>query len=695
MKKADFLENPIALLPRTSGVTIRRLKLLGIASFWDLLNYFPFRYEDYSRIIPINRLHPAPFATIRGKVLHGTQHYTKRGFSQQKIAIEEAGAIAYLIWYNQPYLLRMLKVGSMISVVGRIDYFRSSAHSGLALFPEEYEFYDKKETLHTGRIIPIYPEKRGLSSRTIREKIAHILMEERKNPGVVEPFPMDFIRAKELLDERAAYREVHFPSNLAAAEAARKRLSFDELTIIKLSSYMVKKAWRNEKVSNKFSQSNIVKNKVNTFTHNLPFVLTKAQKRCIEEIMTDFSKPTPMNRLLQGEVGSGKTVVAAIAAYAAYLHESRTLFLAPTEILAMQHYKTLSQLFIDSSQSHIDYPSVVLCTASIKPKKDMLEKANIILGTHAILNKTIHPETVGLVIIDEQQKFGVSQRALIKKKGAYPHLLTMTATPIPRTVLLTIFAELDLSVIDEMPRGRGAVKTFLVPPEKRSAAYAWIKKEIQKKRSQVFVVCPFIDLSEKETLTSVKAAKKEFIYLKNTVFPASSVELLHGRMKSNEKETVMKRFTSGHIDVLVSTPVVEVGIDIPNATIIIIEGAERFGLSQLHQLRGRVGRGGKQSYCLLFTGVSDEKVEGRLRTFSSVYNGFELAEYDLKIRGGGELFGTRQHGVPMLKIASFSDKALLNLAHECVSFIATHDISNYPELQKRLKQYTISLISRD
>lgn len=692
MKKADFLETPIDLLPRTSAVTIRRLKLLRIASFWDLLNYFPFRYEDYSRVIPINRLQIAPFATIQGKVLHSTQHYTKRGFSQQKIAIEEGGAIAYLIWYNQPYLLRMLRVGNMISVAGRIDYFRSSAHSGLALFPKEYEVYN--QTLHTGRIIPIYSEKRGLSSRTIREKIAHILMEERKNPGVEEPFPMDFIRAKELLDERTAYHEVHFPSNLAATETARKRLSFDELAIIKLSSYMVKKAWRSKKVSKVFSQSNIVKNKIDAFTHSLPFVLTKAQNRCIEEIMTDFSKPTPMNRLLQGEVGSGKTVVAAVAAYAAYLQGSRTLFLAPTEILAMQHHKTLSQLFTNSSQSK-NYPSVVLCTASIKPKKDELEKADIILGTHAILNKTIHPETVGLIIIDEQQKFGVSQRALIKKKGACPHLLTMTATPIPRTVLLTLYGELDLSVIDEMPHGRRMVKTFLVPPGKRTAAYTWIKKEIHKHRSQAFVVCPFIDESEKETLTSVKAAKKEFVYLKNTVFPAHSVELLHGRMKSNEEETTMKRFASGYIDILVSTPLVEVGIDIPNATIIIIEGAERFGLSQLHQLRGRVGRGEKQSYCLLFTSVSDEKVEGRLRTFSSVYNGFELAKYDLKMRGGGELFGTRQHGVPTLKIASFSDKALLSLAHECVSFMATHDISNYPELQKRLKQYTISLISHD
>lgn len=682
----NFWETPIENLPQTSGLTIRRFKLLGIKIFWDLLNYFPFRYENYSLVSPIDKIQPGEKLTVKGQILDIKNEYSKKGISLQKAILYDQTGKIQLVWYNQPYLLKVIKPLTIISVAGRIkEYF-----SLLTMEVEEYEILDdiNTPTIHTGRVVPIYPEKKGLSSKTIREKIWYLLKQKQV---IEEILPQKIVNFNKLIGEDEAYRQIHFPCNLNKADLARKRLAFDEIFIIQLSSKLTKKEWEKEKVTHPFLLTKEIKNKIQQFIKNLPFSLTHAQKRCIEEILLDLQKTKPMNRLLQGDVGSGKTVVAAVASYFAYLCGFKTLFMAPTEILARQHFQNLSSLF-----KKVEDPKIVLYTSSEKPKPSKLKEATIVVGTHALIDKKAIFEKVGLVIIDEQQKFGVVQRAMLKKKGVNPHLLTMTATPIPRTVLLTFYGELDLSIIDEMPPNKAKVKTFFVPKNKRQAGYEWIKQQIIKNNAQVFIICPLIEESKTETMKSIKAAKKEYERLKNEVFREFKLALLHGKMKTKEKDEIMKKFANHQFDILVSTPVVEVGIDVPDATIILIEGAERFGLAQLHQLRGRVGRRNKPGYCFLFTEKEDEKIIEKLKLFAKIDNGFKLAEYDLKMRGPGEIYGTKQHGFLNLKIASLTDYDLIKKSEKAVDyFLSYFNLDQLIPLKKRLENYKISIISRD
>ena len=714
----DFLETGIENLPSTSAITLRRLKMLKIKTYWDLINYFPFRYENFSLISTIDKLQEGERVTVKGQIIDIKNEYTKKGLNLQKAILYDKTGKIELIWYNQPFLIRLIKVGNYLSVAGEVKKYLY--HYSLQV--EEYEILKtlNDETIHTGRIIPIYPEKKGLSSKTLREKIWHLLqllktpsfsttdlenpIENRRSWSFQEILPREIISYNNLLDELSAYQNIHFPRDLKMAKKARERLAFDEIFIIQLSSQLIKKEWAKEKVSHPFQVSKF-KKQLADFIKKLPFELTKAQKRSLGEILTDLAKSQPMNRLLQGDVGSGKTVVAAIASYLAYLNGFKTLLMAPTEILASQHYQTFIKMFQNNGRDAINHfstknltknPSICLYTSSVKPKPQQLKNAEIIVGTHALIDKKAFFEKVGLVIIDEQHKFGVVQRAMLKEKGVNPHLLTMTATPIPRTVALTLYGELELSVIDEMPKGRILTKTFLVPKEKRVDAYSWIKNQIINEKSQVFIVCPLIEESESETMKSVKAAKKEFDYLKKEVFFEFRLGLLHGRMKTKEKEEVMNKFARGEIDILVTTSVVEVGIDVPNASIIVIEAAERFGLAQLHQLRGRVGRSNKQSYCLLFSENLDEGVLKRLMMFTKINNGFDLAEYDLKIRGVGEIYGTKQHGFINLKIASLSDFQLIEKTKAAVDyFLKKYQIKDFLNLKKRLEEYRISVIARD
>jgi ATP-dependent DNA helicase RecG len=424
----------------------------------------------------------------------------------------------------------------------------------------------------------------------------------------------------------------------------------------------------------------------------LPFKLTKAQKRVINEIINDFKKPYPMNRFLYGDVGSGKTVVAAIASYVSYLNHYQTLLMAPTEILAQQHFQTISKLLHRFNDFKIS-----LLTATHKPKPEQLKQSHLVIGTHALIQKKVNFDKVGLVIIDEQHRFGVNQRAQLRQKGINPHLLTMTATPIPRSLFLTFYGELTLSYIDEMPKGRLPIKTYVVPKEKRDACYQWIKEKIDKEKIQVYLVCPLIEESDVETMISVKAAKKEFQYLKNKIFTSYKLGLLHGRMKAEEKDLVMRQFKDHKIDILVTTSVIEVGIDVPNANIIVIEGSERFGLAQLHQLRGRVGRSDKQSYCFLFTEKSDPAILSRLNFFAKNLNGMRLAEYDLQHRGPGEVFGLRQHGFINLKIASLTNFHLIEKVKNAVNYFLHNqfDKINHSLLKERLLSYQTDFVSRD
>jgi ATP-dependent DNA helicase RecG len=524
--------------------------------------------------------------------------------------------------------------------------------------------------------VPVYSETRGISSKWLRRQVFKLL--EEKNQ-LKDYLPEIIIKANGLMKLSDAIEKIHFPKTLEEAEVARQRLSFDELFDIQLAAIIRRKAWEKNTIKKPWKDFNT---KANNFIKKLPFELTNAQQRSVKEILTDLSSTKPMNRLLEGEVGSGKTVVGAITMYVAFLNGFQSAFMAPTEILAQQHYQTLKVLLEPLGVK------VELFTSSTKNNQEF----NVAIGTHALVYKKVKFDKLGLVIIDEQQRFGVEQRTIIKEKGKNVHLLTMTATPIPRTVALTMYGDLDLSILDEMPVGRKLVKTWLVPPEKRSGAYTWIEKQIKENTDQVFIVCPFIE--ESESMLTVKAATKEFARLQKEIFPNLKLGLLHGKMKATEKESILNDFRDKKIDILVSTPVVEVGIDIPNATVMLIEEADRFGLAQLHQLRGRVGRSDKQSYCLLFTSSVNETTIERLKALETIYSGAALAELDLKLRGAGEIYGTSQHGKQVLKVASFSDFALIDKTKKEAEKIFP-EIDKYPELLEKTKQINLSHVSPD
>lgn len=680
-----LLSQSVENLPRTSAVTIKRLKSLGILTYYDLLNYFPFRYEDYSLVSKINKIQEGEIVTVKGQVEEAKNVYTRKGITLQKVLLNDGTGKVELVWFNQPYLAEQLKKSKYISVAGQVK--KNVNH--FAVETKEYEILSSLEqiTVHTGKIVPIYPEIRGISTKTIRDKVNSVInsMDEP-----IDWLPKEIIDYNNLIDENEAYKQIHFPNNFSWAEKARKRLSFDELFTIQLSTSLIKKEWKKEQATNKLILDKNNLTKLQTFVNDLPFKLTPAQNKVYNEILTDLKQENPMNRFVQGDVGSGKTVVAAIACYAVFLNGFQSLIMAPTEILTQQHFNTISKLFKKYGLK------VGIQTGSKKIKKEELSKYDIIVGTQALLNKSLEFKKVGFVVIDEQHRFGVAQRALLKQKGINPHLLTMTATPIPRTVALTLYGELDLSVIDEMPAGRIPIKTYLVSKHKRSDAYRWIEKEIKTKGCQVFIICPLIEESEIETMTSVKAAKKEYENLKNQVFKDLKVCLLHGKMKSSEKEEIMTDFKNKKYDVLVSTSVVEVGIDIPNATIMVIEGAERYGLAQLHQLRGRVGRGQDQSYCLLFTSDHENPNSGRLKFFAINTSGLKIAEFDFKIRGPGQIYGIKQHGYLDLKIADLSDLKLVEQSRNAVYYFLNHyKLHEFPIIKDKVKKFQINQISRD
>jgi len=646
----------ISELKNTSRQTIAKLKKGGINTYWDLLNYFPFRYENYSLISPIGQAQLGEKVTVKGQVISAKNIFTKSGLKMQEVIISDGKDKLILSWFNQIYLIKLFRPRNFVSAAGTVRIFGNKKILGV----EEYEFIKEITdlTINTGRIIPIYSESLKISAKTLRSKILKVL-NELTPTSIPEIFPPEVVVYNDLIGRTEAYENIHFPENLEAAEKARRRLAFEELFSIQLKARKLKDLSRKEKLQYVFKLDSNMEKLVNEFIVSLPFELTTAQKLVIDEIKIDLVKTYAMNRFLQGDVGSGKTVVAAIAAYISYLNGCQTLFMAPTEILANQHYQTISLMFKKLKLK------IGLKTASNKLAD---EKYNIVVGTHALLTKNFKLDQIGLVIIDEQHRFGVNQRDELAKKGLNPHLLSMTATPIPRTVALTLYANLDMSIIDEMPMGRQAIKTFFVENSKRSAGYDWIKTKIKNEKAQVYVICPLIEESEIETMKSIKAANQEYESLKK-LFSKFKVGLIHGKLKSKEKEKVLNDFKKGMINVLVSTSVVEVGIDVPAATIMIIEGAERFGLAQLHQLRGRVGRGHEQSYCFLFTENSDENIIKRLNFFSKTNNGLGLAEYDMHRRGPGELFGQKQHGYRDLKLASYSDLNLITQTKNAVDYI--------------------------
>ncbi|PIS09666.1 ATP-dependent DNA helicase RecG [Candidatus Beckwithbacteria bacterium CG10_big_fil_rev_8_21_14_0_10_34_10] len=672
------LKTPVEDLYMVGEAYAQRLKRLGINNVWDFLYHFPFRYNDYSLVSPIASLQRGETVTLKGTIVTCQNSYTKSGKRIQKAVLKDSSGQIEAIWFNQPFIVNILRPGVEIFLAGKVDYFGSR----LTFVSPEYELLKAKGSpLHAGRLVPVYRETAKLSSKWLRSRISPLIKLS------IPDFLPEGVRKKEnLIDLSRALKQIHFPQNREEILSARKRLSFDELFLVQLNVAQRKKKWQHNQLT--YPLKGYYK-EIKGFISALPFKLTTAQNRVVKEILSDLRKEKPMNRLLEGDVGSGKTVVAAIGVYLCFLNGWQAILMAPTEILAQQHLKTLKSLFKDKvfrgRKLRIGFQS------GRKKKIPRGDQFDLLIGTHALIYESKVLKKLSLAIIDEQHRFGVEQRTKLIKRGLTPHILTMTATPIPRTIALTLYGDLKLSVIDEMPPQRKKVKTWVVPVEKRMDAYIWIEKLLKKEKAQAFIVCPLIDESESEVLKLVKSVKIEFKRLSKDVFPDLKLGLLHGQLKGNKKDQIIKKFSQGKLDILVSTPVVEVGIDIPRAILMVIEASDRFGLAQLHQLRGRVGRSKKQSYCLLFASQKDKESLKRLNAMQKYNSGFKLAEIDLKIRGPGEVYGLKQHGFGQLKIASLMDIDTIKKAKVWAEKLINR-ISKYPTLQRELKNYKIKFV---
>jgi len=708
---------PIQNITRILPAYQKRLAKLGIKTLRDLFLHFPHRYQDLSAIKPIDKLKLNEVATIQGKIIDIKNIRTwKKRMAITEAHVQDNGGLIKAVWFNQPYLANTLKIDSLVSLSGKISFDKT-----LFLSNPAYERLTDQDLRHTGRLIPVYPETSGLTSRYMRYLI-HLFRPTINQ--IAEWLPPATIKAQKLLDLQTALRQIHFPDSTKTLAQAKRRLAFNELFLIQLFALQQKIKWQKSRSPKITFQQNLIKN----FVDQLPFKLTDAQRRSAWEVLQDMQQTQPMNRLLEGDVGSGKTIVAAMAALQVIQTGWQVAFMAPTEILAQQHFQEITKVLksyhfpvglLTGSGAKINLKNK---TTNVQPKEFLRQIKNsqikIIIGTHALIQDRVKFKNLALVIVDEQHRFGVEQRAALQKNvsqmddgspATFPHLLSMTATPIPRTLALTIYGDLDLSLLDEMPKGRQEIITRVVPPTSRAKAYDFIRQQTKQGR-QAFVICPRIEISDKSSVVSdqkekldtnhlslntlrnwddVKAVKEEYEKLKKIIFPDLRIALLHGQMKAKEKEKTMKDFVAGKTDILVSTSVVEVGIDVPNAAIMMIEGADRFGLAQLHQFRGRVGRGPHQSYCLLFTESSSKSTQARLKALIACRNGFELAEKDLQLRGPGEFFGANQWGLPDLTMASLTDVELIKEARqEAIKILKTdYPLKNYPALLEKLANF--------
>ncbi|MBL7062306.1 MAG: ATP-dependent DNA helicase RecG [Dehalococcoidia bacterium] len=680
------LDSPVTIVKGIAASSASRLAKLGVHTIRDLLYFFPRRHLDYSQRKPIAELEVAEEQTVLATVWEA--RIARLGSRQGTEAIigDETGNMR-AVWFNQPFLAKNFPTNAQLVLSGTVSEFK-----GNKVFESpEWELVEDKELIHTGRLVPVYPLTRGLYPRQVRNVVKKVLDDWVWQ--VTDFLPQEIKSRCRLLDLPEAIIKAHYPDSYSVKAEARRRLAFDELFLLQLGVLGKKRDWQESQPGNAF---NIKRDRLTKFLNSLPFELTQAQQRVLEGILADLQESRPMSRLLQGDVGSGKTVVATAALLVAADNGYQGAFMAPTEILADQHFKTICQLLSKISNEKDEQGNVccyqglfshpvtfALLTGSLSEKeKEALHqqiqegKIDIIIGTHALIQKAVEFSRLGLVVIDEQHRFGVLQRLALRQKGFNPHILVMTATPIPRTLALTLYGDLDLSVIDELPPGRQEIKTKWLRPEQRGKAYDFIHKQTLAGQ-QAFIICPLIEESES---IEAKAAVVEYERLSREVFPDLRLGLLHGRMAASDKEKVMQSFRDGKLDILVSTPVVEVGIDVPNATVMLVEAADRFGLSQLHQFRGRVGRGEKQSYCLLLAEKPSPEGSERLKAIEGIQDGFILAEKDLELRGPGEFFGTRQSGLPDLRMARLSDTPLLELArNEAIALFQKDSSLTMPE----------------
>ena len=696
---------PIESVMGIGPAILRRLKKLGIKNVGDLLFHLPSRYQDYSALLPIAKLQLAQVCTIKGSVISIESSFAqRRRLSITTAYIQDDSGSIKVVWFNQPYITKIISQGDELFLSGKTSLNRGEIYLSNPTYEKSYP---DKDLTHTAGLVAIYPETQGLSSRYLRSLIKRVLAQIQNIP---ETLPEEI--AKEFMPLKKALWAIHFPDFLKNAEEAKKRFAFEELFYIEL--FVLRERL---KISKEKAIAIPVKlEAIKTFVESLPFNLTDDQRKSAWQALKDMEKPRPMNRLVQGDVGSGKTVVAAIAALSAAKAGYQTAFMAPTEILATQHFKTVFDVLkrfnisvglltgkkdriysyklktdtIDVSRNKI----LKMIRGEISPYTGKLEtRLSVIIGTHALIQGQVKFGKLALVVVDEQHRFGVEQRARLcaQNGGNIPHFLSMTATPIPRTLALTIYGDLDLSLITQMPKGRKKIITEIIEPKNREKTYLFIREEVKKGR-QVFVICPRIEAKKTEDVlgwSEVKAVEAEYERLSKEVFPDLRMGILHGKMKSKEKEKIMKDFKSKKTDILVSTSVVEVGIDIPNASVMMIEGAERFGLAQLHQFRGRVGRSEHQSYCFLLTTFPDQLNRKRLKALVSYDSGFKLAEKDLDLRGPGDLSGTRQWGLPDIAMNSLKDLPLIEKTRQLAKDLLSRDpeLKKYPLLSEKVKQF--------
>lgn len=694
MDLPNGLKTPISKLHRVGKALETRLALLGIYTLEDLLFYYPFRYEDYSQVVPIEELEEGTHVTVRVKIEQiATKRSPRKHMLLTEAVLSDESSRMHVVWFNQPFIGKILKAGETIYLSGVVKHDML----GVTMQSPSYEKVSEN-TSNTARIVPIYSVTSGITQKQMRFLLTQVLPFAK---DIQDWIPEDILQKAKLEPLEQSLRAIHFPSSTEDLKKAEYRLKFDELFILQLRSEMIRQELKIFKAPKLIFQDASIKE----FVAGLPFELTKDQKIAAWEILQDSERVEPMNRLLEGDVGSGKTVVAAMAMYNAILNGQQAVIMAPTEILASQHYETLQKIFENYdvkiallSRTQFQVLNYAFTTKAKKSQKEeVIEKikdgtVQIIIGTHALLSENVKFKKLGLVVVDEQHRFGVEQRKTIRDKSGQknitPHFLSMTATPIPRSFALTLYGDLDLSIIKTKPSGRKPILTRLVEPKNRQKAYDFIRAQVAQGR-QVFVICPLITESTKdekqiESLDEKKTVLKEYEKLSQEIFPKLRVDFLHGKLKGNEKDEKMKKFAAGETDILVSTSVVEVGVNIPNASVMMIEDAELFGLAQLHQFRGRVGRSIHQSYCFLLTDSSSQSAMDRLRFFEKTLDGFELSEYDLQTRGPGEVYGTSQSGMMNLRLASLQDSDIIRLARDLARGI---DFKNYPTLKEKLRDW--------
>ena len=659
------LNDPISILKGIGPAKAKQFANLNIFTLRDLICHFPRGYEDRTKLIPIEKLETDVPACFRAMVMNTPRTaHIRKGLDITRVQVADHSGRLNLTFFNNKYVSEQLQYGKEYIFYGAV----SGDFVGYSMTNPVFESMDS-QPVTTRRILPIYPLTAGITN-------AAMLRAVRQALAVCDPpaeiIPEEVRKAYGILGADRAYYAIHEPSSMAEAELAKKRLIFEEFFVFSAGLSLMRAA-RAEKKTEAYTSFDM-----KPFCASLPFTLTGAQQRAVDEILHDFRKGTPMNRLVQGDVGSGKTMVAAAAAYCAAKNGKQTALMAPTEILAEQHFESLNRIFAPLGIT------VALLTGSMtaREKRTVREKiadgtVQVAVGTHALLTDATQFCDLGLVIADEQHRFGVGQRAKLGAKGSDPHLLVMSATPIPRTLALLMYGDLEVSVLDELPPGREAVDTFLVGESYRSRINAFIRKQVSEGH-QVFVVCPAVEENEE---LGMKAATVWAETLQQTVFPDLRIALLHGQMKGAEKEEAMASFARGEADVMVATTVIEVGVDVPNATLMVIEDADRFGLSQLHQLRGRVGRGKAKSYCILTSHNRNPETLQRLKALCKTTDGFKIAEEDLKLRGPGDFFGSRQSGLPAFRVADLSfDLATLKQAQQAsADWINANGTSDSPE----------------